>query len=91
VAGLGVRVGAGVGEGSAVGVPVGSGVRVERGVIDGIGVAQAARPAAEAIAPSWSSRRRLIGAGCVCIGSLSADAAQVGVLEVGRQLQAVAE
>ncbi len=83
MAGLGVGVGAGVGVCSAVALVVGSRVREERGVIDGIGVAQAARPAAETIAPSWSNLRRLICGGCVCIGALSADAAQVRVPEVG--------
>ena len=80
---------------TAVGAGVGSadGLALEdaRGLSDGIGVAQAASPAADAAAPSWSRRRRLIGAGCECIGPLSADASEVRVLEVGRQLQAVAE
>jgi hypothetical protein len=38
-------------------LPLGRG----RGVRVGIGVAQAASPTAEAAAPSWSSRRRVIG------------------------------
>jgi hypothetical protein len=60
----------GAGDGGLEGVALAR----SRGLSDGIGVAQAAKPAAEATAPSWSRRRRLIGAGCACIGPLSADA-----------------
>ena len=92
-----------MGDGCGVGVVVGSATagadgdgdgaldRDASGLSEGSGAAQAASPAALAAAPSWSSLRREIGAGCWCIGPLSADAPEVGVAEVGRQLQTVAE
>jgi len=70
----------GLGVGSGVPPATGEG----RGVSDGIGVAQAASPAAVAVAPNWSSLRRLIGAGCACIGPLSAIGSPVLVLRVGK-------
>jgi hypothetical protein len=93
VAGTGVGTGDGLGAGEAVGPGVRDALAEGRtlGLSDGIGVAQAARPAAEAAAPSWSSRRRLIGAGCGCIGSLSAEASEVRVPEIGGELEAVAQ
>src|SRR5687767_403747 len=72
VGGAGAGVGTVVGE--AVGDAVGSadwvGTEDARGLSDGIGVAHAARPAADAAAPTWRRRRLLMGAGCECIGPI---------------------
>ena len=80
-AGVGLAVGCDVGDWAGGSVANG----VERaegpGVRLGIGEAQAASPAADAAAPSWRSLRRLIGAGCACIGPLSAAASRVRVAE----------
>lgn len=71
--------GLGVGDGEAEALDVGAAVAVAGAVdgrrvgvatIDGNGVVQALRTAADA-APSWSSRRRLMRPWCSCIARLS--------------------
>lgn len=61
--GVGDAVARGVGEGVARGVAEGlaSGENEGRAVRLGSDVVQAASPAADAAAPHWSSRRRVIG------------------------------
>ena len=59
--GDGVAFGVGDGEAVAVGETLESGENEGRGVRLGSDVVQAASPAADAAAPHWSSRRRVIG------------------------------
>ncbi len=77
-AGVGLAVGCEVGDGAGGSVAGGVTLAEGLGVSVGMGVAQAASPTADAAAPSWSSFRRLIGAGCACIGPLSAERCRVG-------------